>query len=77
MQILLRLAYAFPASFNPRSAFSGLGGSLLIRTPTALQIAFTMATIGGTQAISASPFSLSSLQRGDGFDVFGQVFFEL
>ena len=43
MQILLRLAYAFLASFNPRSAFSGLNGSLLIRTPTRLQMAFTMA----------------------------------
>lgn len=29
-------AYAFPASFNPRSTFSGLRGNLVIRTPVAL-----------------------------------------
>ena len=36
MQILLQLSYAFPAAFNPRSTFSGLSGSVLMRTPVAL-----------------------------------------
>lgn len=49
--------YAFPASFNPRSTFSGLNGSLLMRTPVALKIALPMQAIGGTQAISPAPLA--------------------
>ena len=54
---ILGIFYAFPASFNPRSTFSGLSGSLLMRTPVALKIALAMAAMGGTQAISPAPLA--------------------
>jgi hypothetical protein len=53
----LLLFYAFPASFNPRSTFSGLSGSLWMRTPVALKMALAMQAIGGTQAISPAPLA--------------------
>ena len=45
------LAYAFPASFNPRSTFSGLKGNFVILTPVALLIALAMAPIGAVSNI--------------------------
>jgi hypothetical protein len=52
-----RFVYAFPASFNARSTFSGLSGSFVRRTPVALKIALAMHAIGGTQAISPAPLA--------------------
>ena len=49
--------YAFPASFNARSTFSGLSGSFLMRTPVALKIALAIHAMGGTQAISPAPLA--------------------
>jgi hypothetical protein len=43
-----RSSYAFPASFNALSTFSGLSGNVLMRTPVALKMALAMAAIGGT-----------------------------
>ena len=60
--------YAFPASFNPRSTFSGLSGNVLIRTPVALKIASAMAAMGGTQAISPARGNFSVLTPGRSID---------
>ena len=67
-QLLLLLFYAFPASFNPRSTFSGLSGSLWMRTPVALKIALAMQTVAGTQGdflcAFGSPVTVISTHKG-------------
>ncbi len=56
-RFLAIFSYAFPASLSALSTFSGLSGSVLMRTPVALKIALAMAVVGGTLAISGVPYS--------------------